>query len=172
MFIQKIYVILRPKLIIIPTMNIRQNRLKIISSILNAQIINSQDALQQALKAEGISVTQATLSRDLKVLKVVKTALPDGTYKYVLPNSLPPANEKVTGISNEAARGAVLEIGFSGQFAVVKTRPGYASAVAYDIDLRGEEYILGTIAGDDTILVIPHEQFSRETIQAFLKGLW
>ena len=54
----------------------------------------------------------------------------------------------------------------------MKTRPGYASAVAYDIDLRGEEYILGTIAGDDTILVIPHEQFSRETIQAFLKGLW
>lgn len=153
-------------------MNIRQSRLKTIAAILNAQMISNQDALQKALHADGIIVTQATLSRDLKLLKVVKTALPDGTYKYMIPGNQAPASEKVAGISTDTARNAITEICFSGQFAVVKTRPGYANAVAYDIDLRGEKYIIGTIAGDDTILVIPREEYSRENINTFLRSLW
>jgi transcriptional regulator of arginine metabolism len=70
-----------------------------------------------------------------------------------------------TGTSNTLiAHGAVLSLEFSGQLGVVKTKPGYASAIAWDIDNKATEYVLGTIAGDDTILVIPREGITREDI--------
>lgn len=152
-------------------MSVRQSRLRTMTAILTAQVISSQEALQKALRVEGLNVTQATLSRDLKLLKIIKTVLPDGTYKYVLPISQK-VDEKVTGMGSDSLHSAIKEIGFSGHFAVVKTRPGYASAVAYDIDLRSEELVLGTIAGDDTVLVIPREGHTRETLHAYLLDLW
>lgn len=151
-------------------MNIRLNRLRTIASILNAQVINNQQDLVEALRQQGIEVTQATLSRDLRDLRAEKKVLPDGTYKYVVPAN-PEVEQKVLGMDKELAKLSIRGIDFCGQFAVVKTRPGYANAVAYDIDDRGSAYILGTLAGDDTILVIPKETTTRDELYDFLYGI-
>lgn len=145
----------------------RQSRLRIISSILTAQIITSQDQLTHALSMQGIEITQATLSRDLRDLRAEKKVLPDGTFKYVVPAN-PQVEKRVLGMDSEIARLSIRSIDFCGQFAVVKTKPGYANAVAYDIDDRGSALILGTIAGDDTILVIPRESTTRDQLYDFL----
>lgn len=151
-------------------MNVRVKRLRLITGILNAQIIKSQEQLTHALQQQGVEVTQATLSRDLKELRAEKKVLPDGSFKYVVPAN-PVVEKKVLGVDSDVARMSIRSIDFCGQFAVVKTRPGYANAVAYDIDDRGSAYILGTIAGDDTILVIPRDTTSKEELYDFLYGV-
>jgi transcriptional regulator of arginine metabolism len=77
---------------------------------------------------------------------ITKTISPQGTFNHL------------------TSHGAVLSIEFSGNLAVMKTKPGYASAIAWDIDNKGSVEILGTIAGDDTILIIPREGVTREQI--------
>ncbi len=148
-------------------MNMKMKRLRTIAAILNAQIIVSQEQLIKSLREQGIEVTQATLSRDLRDLRAEKKVLPDGTSKYVVPAN-PVVEKKVLGMDSDIAKMSIRSIDFCGQFAVVKTRPGYANAVAYDIDDRGSAYILGTIAGDDTILVIPKETTTHEELYDFL----
>jgi transcriptional regulator of arginine metabolism len=141
----------------------KRNRLQIISEILRSTVVGSQEELLKLLFDRQCDVTQATLSRDLKLLKVAKTPLSNGTYKYILPSYNKPMPN--TGTSNTLiAHGAVLSLEFSGQLGVVKTKPGYASAIAWDIDNKATEHVLGTIAGDDTILVIPREGITREDI--------
>ena len=150
-------------------MNARVNRMRTISQILNAQVISNQEQLTQALRLQGVDVTQATLSRDLRNLRAEKKVMNDGTQKYVIPPD-PIVEQKVLGIDSNLAKMSIRSIEFSGPFAVVKTRPGFANAVAYDIDTRGQELTLGTIAGDDTILVIPREGVSREEVERFLNA--
>ena len=150
-------------------MNARVNRMRIITQILNAQVISNQEQLTQALRLQGVDVTQATLSRDLRDLRAEKKVMNDGTQKYVIPPD-PIVEQKVLGIDSNLAKMSIRSIEFSGPFAVVKTRPGFANAVAYDIDTRGQELTLGTIAGDDTILVIPREGISREEVERFLNA--
>jgi len=144
--------------------------MRTIVNILNAQVITSQEQLTQALQLQGIDVTQATLSRDLRDLQAEKKVLSDGRVKYVVPSN-PVMEKRVLGLDSEVARLSIKSVDFCGQFAVVKTRPGYANAVAYDIDDRGSQYILGTIAGDDTILIIPREDTTREELYDFLYGI-
>lgn len=151
-------------------MNSKVSRLRTISQILNAQIISNQDQLTKALANEGINITQATLSRDLRDLRAEKKVLPDGSIKYVIPVN-PTVEKKVLGVDTKVTRLNIRSIDFCGEFAVVKTRPGYANAVAYDIDDRGIAYVLGTIAGDDTILVIPKPTATRRDLEEFLSSL-
>jgi transcriptional regulator of arginine metabolism len=141
----------------------KRNRLQIISEILRTSVVGSQEELLKILIDKQCEVTQATLSRDLKLLKVAKTPLSNGTYKYVLPSY----NKPTTAENNFSTFGEhteLLSIDFSGQLGVIKTKPGYASAVAWIIDNKATEQILGTIAGDDTILVIPREGVSRNEV--------
>ena len=151
-------------------MNVRMRRLRVIVNILTAQIINNQEQLIQSLKQQGIEVTQATLSRDLRDLRAQKKVLPDGSFKYIVPAN-PVVEKKVLGMDSDLMQLAIRSVDFCGNFAVVKTKPGYANAVAYDIDGRGASIILGTIAGDDTILIIPKETTTREQMYDFLYGL-
>ncbi len=145
----------------------KRNRLIIISEILRSTLVGSQEELLKLLSEKQCEVTQATLSRDLKLLKVSKTPLSNGAYKYILPPVNKPQPIEGT-YSNLLSHGAVLSLEFSGQLGVVKTKPGYASAIAWDIDNKANEQVLGTIAGDDTILVIPREGVSREDILVML----
>jgi len=141
----------------------KRSRLQVITEILRSSVVGSQEELLAILADRNLNVTQATLSRDLKVLKVSKTPLANGTYKYILPQVTKTVSP--TGnLSTFTSHGAVISIEFSGHLAVMKTKPGYASAIAWDIDNKGASEILGTIAGDDTILVIPREGVSREAI--------
>ena len=141
----------------------KRNRLQVISEILRTTVVGSQEELLKILNDKQCEVTQATLSRDLKLLKVAKTPLSNGDYKYILP-SYNKAIPLETTANTLISHGAVMSLEFSGQLAVVKTKPGYASAIAWDIDNKASEQILGTIAGDDTVLLIPKEGITREEI--------
>ena len=132
-------------------------RLQIITHIINNEVIRNQDDLIKSLAKKGIIVTQATLSRDIKELKIVKKHDENNLYVYSLPEATPPVNSE----ANESNR---FNIEFSGNLAILKTPPGYAMAIAFEIDKHNPREIAGTIAGDDTILVIPREGYSREQV--------
>ena len=141
----------------------KKERLSVISEILRFQVMGSQEELLDLLREKGYDVTQATLSRDLQVMKVAKTPLSNGAYKYVLPPQIKPISDELSSL-NFTSHGAVLSLDFSGHLALVKTKPGYASAIAWDIDSRASNEVLGTIAGDDTVLLIPRDGVTREEI--------
>ncbi len=133
--------------------------------LISSMELGSQDEVLKALEKEGFKLTQATLSRDLKQLKVAKAASMNGKYVYVLPNdtmykriSTPKAAMEMLQTSG------FLSIYFSGNIGVIKTRPGYASSIAYNIDNAAITDILGTIAGDDTILIVIKQGVEEETI--------
>ena len=147
-------------------MKSKNNRLDAIKMIISSKEIGSQDELLQELMKEGDSLTQATLSRDLKQLKVAKAASMNGNYVYVLPNNT--MYKRMTeqhSASEMLMYNGFVSIDFSSNLAVIKTRPGYASRLAYDIDNHDFEEILGTIAGDDTILLVLREGYTRTSIR-------
>uniref|UniRef100_UPI003217C41B arginine repressor n=1 Tax=uncultured Draconibacterium sp. TaxID=1573823 RepID=UPI003217C41B len=134
-----------------------------IRKIIQKGNIHSQDELLAELKQKGFDLTQATLSRDLKVLQVAKTTHPAKGYVYTIPeNGQSEAGAGQTRI-NYLADG-FLEIQFSGNLAVVKTVPGYASSIAAVIDQTSPWEIIGTVAGDDTILIIQREGISKNDL--------
>lgn len=146
-------------------MKSKNNRLDAIKMIISSKEVGSQEELLQELLKEGYSLTQATLSRDLKQLKVAKAASMNGNYVYVLPNNTMYKRMTEQHSATEMLRfNGVVNLEFSGNLAVIKTRPGYASSVAYDIDNHNFEEILGTIAGDDTILLVMREGSSRTSV--------
>ncbi|MDR1503957.1 MAG: arginine repressor [Prevotella sp.] len=141
----------------------KKYRHKIIREVLQTNDINSQDMLLKLLMDKGFELTQATLSRDIKELKIVKVPTAKGNYVYQFSESMQNLEEEMPLSSF-----GFVNIEFSGQLAVIKTRPGYAMAIAGEIDRRATRYILGTVAGDDTILLIPRENISREEVIASL----
>ena len=100
-------------------------RLNAIREIITHERVGSQDELLKYLKAQGFELTQATLSRDLKQLKVVKVAASDGIYTYILPNNpLYKQTGKSSSPYEQPVRGGFVSISFSANIAVLKTRPG------------------------------------------------
>jgi len=125
-----------------------------IKMLISSKEFCSQEDVLKALRKEGFEVTQATLSRDMKQLKIAKAASMNGKYVFVLPNETmykripnPPSAREMLQTPG------FLSIKFSGNLAVIHTRPGYASSIAYNIDNSEIDEILGTIAGDDTIFI-------------------
>lgn len=139
----------------------RADRLQKICEILERMRVEGQSELQTLLEQQGYPCTQATLSRDFRHLHVVKRRLPSGKKYYALQKP----REKNYKIIDEGAVGAAsqihipgfLSITFSGNMAVIKTQPGYASSVAYHIDECKLPEVLGTIAGDDTVFCVIQE---------------
>ncbi len=128
--------------------------------------IGAQEELLALLVKQGFEVTQATLSRDLKAMGIGKALGKKGTYVYMLPDPehLAVYRERLKA---DVMRGFV-SLDFSGVLGVVKTHPGHAGPVAYAIDNFGMDEILGTIAGDDTILVVPGDGITRECLRKTL----
>jgi transcriptional regulator of arginine metabolism len=118
--------------------------------------VHSQEELLAALKIKGFELTQATLSRDLKFLQVAKVPHPLNGYIYIIPDDGQHDLKPVRSKDNFLAEG-FKGLEFSGNLAVMKTLPGYASTIAAVIDSARQWEILGTIAGDDTILIIRRE---------------
>ena len=149
-------------------MKTKNNRLEALRMIISSQELGSQEELLSALQKEGFQLTQATLSRDLKQLKVAKASSMSGNYVYVLPNDT--MYKRVSTPSKVREMMEVpgfLSINFSGNMGVIKTRPGYASAIAWNIDGSDIPQIIGTIAGDDTIFIVIKEGVShRDVINA------
>ncbi len=146
-------------------MKIKNNRLEALRLIISSQQLGSQEELLTALQNEGFKLTQATLSRDLKQLKVAKAATMNGNYVYVLPNETMYKRVQTPSSVREMMQiPGFMNITFSGNMAVIKTRPGYASSIAWNIDNSNISEILGTIAGADTIFIVIKEGTPKDMI--------
>lgn len=133
--------------------------------LISSMELSSQEEVLKALAKEGYKLTQATLSRDLKQLKVAKAASMNGKYVYVLPNeTMYKRIVKPTSPSEMLQSPGFMSINFSGNMIIIRTRPGYASLIAYNIDNCDIPGILGSIAGDDTIFMVLKEGVSKEEI--------
>ncbi|MEN8117420.1 MAG: ArgR family transcriptional regulator [Bacteroidota bacterium] len=139
--------------------NRTQRQLEIRNIIQNGNV-HSQDELLVELKQKGFDLTQATLSRDLKSLQVAKVPHPARGYVYIIQGNGQNVNQAEQNRVNYLADG-YSDLQFSGNLAVLKTRPGYASSIAVVIDQANPWEIIGTIAGDDTILIIQREGISK-----------
>ena len=146
-------------------MKVKNNRLEALRLIISSQQLGSQDELLNALQKEGFKLTQATLSRDLKQLKVAKAASMSGNYVYVLPNETMYKRVSTPNSIREMMKvPGFISINFSGNMGIIKTRPGYASSIAWNIDNSDIPEILGTIAGDDTIFIVIKEGIKHQEV--------
>lgn len=153
----------------------RRNRVELIVELIKTHCIGSQEELSKLLAEKGFTVTQATLSRDLKMLKTTKVPTDRGTYMYILPDSNSLKDKLLaSGQINMNAnyQSGFISLDFSGNMAVIKTRNGYAHGLAYDIDMSKAPEILGTIPGTDTIFAVLREDVSHErAIEVFSRLL-
>ncbi len=136
------------------------NRTAIIQQIIRTHKVENQEELATMLAKEGIQTTQATLSRDLRKLQITKQHDAAGGYYYVLPGH---------GQQSRAAE-SILTVDFSGQMGIVKTLPGCANMIGALVDAHRHSALMGTIAGDDTLLLVLRENTSFENLLAFLEG--
>ncbi|OLB49295.1 MAG: hypothetical protein AUI08_08385 [Gemmatimonadetes bacterium 13_2_20CM_2_65_7] len=136
--------------------------------IIRQDMVGSQEQLRERLKAEGYNVTQATLSRDIRELGLAKVAAPDGGSHYAAsPESTPgvrPHLEQLLPTMLVSAEGV-------GPLLVLKTTTGGAQALGLALDGAGWSEVIGTIAGDDAILVITRSERGRRAVQVRLQEL-
>ncbi len=143
----------------------KKDRISAIREVIQSQSIGSQDELLRALQTKGFEVTQATLSRDLKQMQIAKIATREGGYMYVMPDVAASAKNKVSPhIIPPKTVAGVVSIECSQVLIVIRTKPGYASSIAYDIDISALPEVMGTIAGDDTILIIPRSGYTTNQV--------
>lgn len=154
----------------------KARRHEAILSIIREQPISTQDELAEALAARGIAVTQATVSRDIRELRLAKVAAGAG-YRYSEPAELPAAD--AYGRARRAFSDFVVGMDRSGTLIVLKTTPGTANAVAAAIDEVSFANVVATLAGDDVVLIIAREPGEHEPprpaihdLEAQFRGLW
>ena len=139
----------------------RQNRIK---EILNDHVISGQDDLVKYLKSEGFHVTQATLSRDFAELGVIRS-LNNGSARYILnPDESGKQIAKLIGFE-------ILSVQHNESLVIIRTLAGRAQGVAHYIDRLNKEQIIGTVGGDDTVLVIPDSHKSIQSIVDQIKKI-
>ncbi|HWW45901.1 MAG TPA: arginine repressor [Acidimicrobiia bacterium] len=145
----------------------RQHR---IARLLEEQPISSQGQIVELLAADGVVATQATVSRDLEELGAVKVRIPGGTMAYALPeNAREPAtsDDHLRRVMGEF----VVEVSYSANIVVLRTPPGSAHVIGSAIDRAGLPDVLGTIAGDDTLLLVCSEQVGGAPVAAQVAAL-
>jgi transcriptional regulator of arginine metabolism len=139
----------------------RTERLLTIKEIILKNKVTCQEELLDLLEKRGLNYTQATLSRDLKFLKVNKIADSGKGYVYELPDQ----HSSIKDIATTYAAAGFISLQFANHFGVIKTIPGYASSLASLIDKATPFEIIGTIAGDDTILLIPRDSITENDVK-------
>ena len=140
-----------------------------ILELISQKDIETQEILTQILKDEGFKVTQATVSRDLRDLKLTKELTPSGTYRYVVAaqRTARAGNVKI----HNAMADSILHVDYSMNNIVLKTYPGLAGAVAASLDSLHIDTVLGCVAGDDAIIVITRSTEASAEIAAKIKEL-
>jgi transcriptional regulator of arginine metabolism len=144
----------------------KTKRLLAIEKIIAEANISTQEELQKKLKGKGINCTQATLSRNLRQLGVGRIPNGTGGYKYVLSESI---RSSVNSTLKLNIIPVIRDIVEAKGLMVIKTIPGNASNTAFYIDTTGRYEIAGTIAGDDTILVIPRDGITLQQVHTCLE---
>jgi transcriptional regulator of arginine metabolism len=146
----------------------RQRRLQAVCRLVETNPAGSQDIILEMLKGEGFSLTQATLSRDLKSLGVCKRSNFEGGYKYYFPDEKE-RNEVRQKHIDDFLQGYI-SIEWSGNIVVIKTYSGHSNAVALAVDDLALDDVLGTIAGqDNTVFVCLRVGFNGENFMAVMK---
>ena len=136
-----------------------------ILEIIEAKDVETQDELASELRASGFQVTQATVSRDIKEMRLIKVLTKDGRYKYA---SIREKEGAVNDRFLKIYRNSVISVDYAGNMVIIKTLVGSANAAAVSIDALNIKEIVGTIAGDDTIfLVIRDESQVQKVIKQF-----
>ena len=144
----------------------KRERHQLIQKLLRARRIATQQELADALRAEGVDATQATLSRDLAELGVLRVSRPEGAIY-----ELEPVNAQATPLLGELGDN-VLWAADNDALVVLRTRPGMASAVALAIDNARLPGCLGTLAGDDTLFATPARSVSPRKLLHQIQGLF
>ena len=134
-------------------------RHKMILELISKNEIDTQESLISFLKNEGICATQTTISRDMRELKIVKVLTDHGTYKYVSPKILSDG-----GAYKRSFTDAIIKIERAANIVVVKTFSGMANAIAVSVDALNLDEIVGSVAGDDTILLVCHDNSTAEFV--------
>lgn len=145
-----------------------RTRREVIRRLLRTHVVATQDELGELLKREGIEVTQATLSRDLARLQARRVTLPDGGTVYELNDAPAPRGEEPL----RAVHALVTTVDEGDAMVVVRTLPGGAPAVAAAIDSTRPGGVLGTIAGDDTIFIVPAKGVKPSRVKRDLMTVW
>jgi transcriptional regulator of arginine metabolism len=145
----------------------RQHR---ISRVLEEQAVSSQAQLVELLAADGVVATQATVSRDLEELGAVKVRIPGGTMAYAIPE-----HAKERSAPDDHLRRVmgefVVDVAHSANLVVLRTPPGSAHVVASALDRAGLSDVLGTVAGDDTLVLVCSEQSGGADVASTLAAL-
>ncbi len=143
----------------------RHNR---IMEIIAANNIETQDELIAKLKESGYEVTQATVSRDIRELKLIKVATEDNKYKYALSTQ---DTMRISVKYRSIIRETVIKVDWTAQFVVLKTYPGMAQAAAAALDGMGWNEIVGSIAGDDNIFILMRDEKMAEMFAAKFRSI-
>ena len=148
----------------------KSQRQYLLAKILQEQAVSSQVKLVELLKSEGVDVTQATLSRDLEELGAVKVRVPVGDSVYAIPDN---PTERVLPVDylRRVLGEWLVEVSVSNNIVVLKTPPGSAHVVASAVDRAGLSEIIGTVAGDDTVLLVAASDTTGEKVSEKLKNL-
>lgn len=149
----------------------KKNRHEKMIELITKYEINTQDELITLLREHGYDVTQATVSRDIRELKISKMTTGKGSYRYVLPRHTETAGVKFS----TALIDSIISVDHAYNNIVLKTYPGMAQAVAVGIDRMDLDQILGSVAGDDTIIMVVRDMESAteiaDRIHDLLKGV-
>ncbi len=147
----------------------KKKRQQAILELINNNVITTQEDLQELLKNRGFDVTQATVSRDIKELMLIKKLNSKGEYSYSLPSREKDDQAKLKSIFTQS----VLDVDFAGNIVVVKCFPGSANAAcaAIDSDTNKNKSIVGTIAGDDSFFILCRTEESAFEIMNMIKNI-
>lgn len=139
-----------------------------ILEIIEAKDVETQDDLASELRASGFQVTQATVSRDIKEMRLIKVLTKDGRYKYA---SIREKEGAVNDRFLKIYRNSVISVDYAGNMVIIKTLVGSANAAAVSIDALNIKEIVGTIAGDDTIFLVVREESQVQKVIKQFKDL-
>lgn len=148
----------------------KTQRQHLVAKLIEAQPVANQAQLVDLLAAEGVVATQATVSRDLDDLGAIKVRVPGGESAYAIP-ALPKEQRAPEDHLRRVFGDWVVEVGHSANLVVVRTPPGSAHVVASALDRAGVPDVVGTVAGDDTILVIVDEAVGGAAVAERLSDL-
>ncbi len=146
----------------------KKNRHEAILSLIEKEDIGTQEELMLKLNLMGYKVTQATVSRDINQLKLIKTPVDSGQYKYSFVNN---SSEDYSGKYFSILSHSVMTVNYAGNMAVVKCYSGMAQAACAAVDNLNIDNVIGTLAGDDTIFILCKDENSAESFKTYIDSV-
>ncbi|MDH6364435.1 transcriptional regulator of arginine metabolism [Enterococcus sp. PF1-24] len=143
----------------------KKDRHRLIARLLNENVIQKQEEFVEILKAQGIEVTQATISRDIKELKLIKIPALTGGYQYAMPTE---TKENLEERLNRLLKEALVNVKVMEKFVFLQTVPGNAAAVSQMLEKQMREQIFATLNDDAGILLIANSEAEAQALEKYL----